>query len=89
MENVNDIKIIGMLGEVNNKINDIGILLESMQERMNKNFRVLAETQVSVNDKLNEMSEDIKIIKFRTEVLESGVGLNASKIGELSNKGTI
>ena len=89
MESGNDIKIIGMLGEVNNKINDIGILLENMQERMNKNFRALAEAQISVNDKMSEISDDIKTIKFRTEVLESGVGLNASRIGELTNKGTI
>lgn len=89
MDNTNDVKIISMLGEVNNKINDIGVILENIQERMNKNFRVLAESQVSVNDKLNDISNDIKTIKFRTEVLESGVGLNASKIGELSKKGTI
>lgn len=87
MEDTNDIKIISMLGEVNNKINDIGVLLENMQERMNKNFRILAEAQFSTTNKLNEISEDVKTIKFKTEVLESGVGLNASKIGELSKNG--
>lgn len=87
MESTNDIKIIAMLGEVNNKINDIGIILENIQNRMDKNFRMLAEVQVSTNDKLNDISEDIKNIRFRTEVLEAGVGLNASKIVELSEKG--
>lgn len=87
MESTNDIKIISMLGEVNNKINDIVVLLENMQERMNKNFCILAEAQGTTNDKLNEIGEDIKNIRFRTEVLEAGVGLNASKILELSEKG--
>lgn len=88
MEDTNDIKIISMLGDVNNKINDIAVILENIQDRMNKNFRVLAENQISVSEKLNEMGEDIKEIKFKVGVLESGVGLNASKIGELSKRGT-
>lgn len=89
MEGTSDVKIISMLGEVNGKINDIAIMLENIQERMNKNFRVLAENQVSTVDKLNELGDDIKEIKFKVGVLESGVGLNASKIGELSKRGTI
>lgn len=89
MEGTSDVKIISMLGEVNSKINDIAIMLENIQERMNKNFRVLAENQVSTVDKLNELGDDIKEIKFKVGVLESGVGLNASKIGELSKRGTI
>lgn len=89
MQDMSDVKIISMLGEVNNKINDIAIILENIQDRMNKNFKVLAENQVSTADKLNEMGDDIKEIKFKVEVLESGVGLNASKIGELSKRGTI
>lgn len=89
MENTSDVKIISMLGEVNGKINDIAILLENIQDKMNKNFRVLAENQISTVDKLNELGDDIKEIKFKVEVLESGVGLNASKIGELSKRGTI
>ena len=89
MQDMSDVKIISMLGEVNNKINDIAIILENIQDRMNKNFKVLAENQVSTADKLNEMWDDIKEIKFKVEVLESGVGLNASKIGELSKRGTI
>ena len=89
MQDMSDVKIISMLGEVNNKINDIAIILENIQDRMNKNFKVLAENQVSTADKLNEMGDDIKEIKFKVGVLESGVGLNASKIGELSKRGTI
>lgn len=89
MENTSDVKIISMLGEVNGKINDIAILLENIQDKMNKNFRVLAENQISTVDKLNELGDDIKEIKFKVGVLESGVGLNASKIGELSKRGTI
>ena len=46
MENTSDVKIISMLGEVNGKINDIAILLENIQDKMNKNFRVLAENQI-------------------------------------------
>lgn len=89
MEETSDIKIISMLGDVNNKINDIAVILENIQDRMNKNFRILAENQMSTADKLNELGDDIKEIKFKVEVLESGVGLNASKIGELSKRGTI
>ena len=89
MQETSDIKIISMLGEVNGKINDIAIMLENIQDRMNKNFRVLAENQISTTDKLNELGDDIREIKFKVGVLESGVGLNASKIGELSKRGTI
>ena len=89
MQETSDIKIISMLGEVNGKINDIAIMLENIQDRMNKNFRVLAENQISTTDKLNELGDDIKEIKFKVGVLESGVGLNASKRGELSKRGTI
>lgn len=89
MKETSDIKIISMLGDVNNKINDIAVILENIQDRMNKNFRILAENQISTADKLNELGGDIKEIKFKVEVLESGVGLNASKIGELSKRGTI
>lgn len=89
MEETSDIKIISMLGDVNNKINDIAVILENIQDRMNKNFRILAENQISTVDKLSELGDDIKEIKFKVEVLESGVGLNASKIGELSKRGTI
>lgn len=86
MDNVTDIKIVGMLGEVNNKINELGVILENMNERMSKNFSVLADAQITVNDKLDQINEDIKLIKFRTEVLESGVGLNSERIGELKTK---
>ncbi len=86
MEDTNDIKIISMLGEVNSKINDIAVILENIQDRMNKNFRILAENQISVSEKLNGIGEDIKEIKFKVDVLESGVGLNATKIGELSKR---
>ena len=89
MQETSDIKIISMLGEVNGKINDIAIMLENIQDRMNKNFRVLAENQISTTDKLNELGDDVKEIKFKVGVLESGVGLNASKRGELSKRGTI
>lgn len=86
MENTSDIKIIGMLGEFNNKINEIGMLLENMNERINKNFSILADAQITTNDKLEEINNDIKLIKFRTEVLESGVGLNAERIGDIKTK---
>ena len=66
MENTSDVKIISMLGEVNGKINDIAILLENIQDKMNKNFRVLAENQISTVDKLNELGDDIKEIKFNS-----------------------
>ena len=86
MENTSDIKIVGMLGEFNNKINELGVILENINERMNKNFGILADAQITVNDKLDEINNDIKLIKFRTEVLESGVGLNAERIGDLKTK---
>lgn len=86
MDNISDIKIVGMLGEVNNKINELGMILENMSERMSKNFSILADAQVTVNNKLDEINDDIKLIKFRTEVLESGVGLNAERIGDLKTK---
>ena len=53
---------------------------------MNKNFSILADAQITVNNKLDEIDNDIKLIKFRTEVLESGVYLNAERIGELKTK---
>ncbi len=89
MQETSDVKIISMLGEVNGKINDIGIMLEKIQDKMGKNFRALAENQISTTDKLNELGDDIKEIKFKVGVLESGVGLNAFKIGELSKRGSI
>lgn len=84
METIDSVRIISMLGEVNNKVGDMGLVLKDIQERMNKNFNILAESQVNANEKLEEISDNISDIKFKISVLESGVGLNASKIEELS-----
>lgn len=85
MEISNEVKIISMLGDMNNKISDINMNIKDIKERMNKNFALLAEAQVSTNNKLDKIYENIEEIKFRIEVAEAGVGLNSIRIEEFNN----
>jgi len=87
MEMSNEVKIIGMLGDINNKITDMNMNIKDIKETMNRNFTALADNQVNVFDKLNKISEDIRTINFRLDVAEAGVGLNANKIREINNIG--
>lgn len=85
MEMTNEIKIISMLGEMNNKITDISVNIKDIRESMNRNFSLLVDAQISANDKLNKISDSIEDIDFRLKVAEAGVGLNANKIKEINN----
>lgn len=85
MEIANEIKIISMLGEMNNKITDISMNIKDIRESMNRNFGLLVDAQMSTNDKLDKISTSIEDINFRLRVAEAGVGLNANKIKELNS----
>lgn len=85
MEASNEVKIISMLGEMNNKITDISMNIKDIRERMNKNFGLLADAQLTTNDKLGKISDNLDEIKFRISVTEAGVGMNANKIKEINN----
>ena len=85
MEAANEIKIISMLGEMNNKITTISMNIKDIKESMNRNFGLLVDAQISANDKLNKISDSIEDINFRLQVAEAGVGFNANKIKELNN----
>ena len=77
MEMSNEIKIISMLGDMNNKITDISMNIKDIKEKMNKNFGLLVDSQLTANNKLDKISESVEEINFRLGVVESGVGLNA------------
>lgn len=85
MEASNEVKIISMLGEMNNKITDISMNIKDIRERMSKNFGLLVDAQLTTNDKLNTISDTLEEIKFRVSVTEAGVGVNANKIKEINN----
>jgi len=85
MEATNEIRIISMLGEMNNKITDISMNIKDIRESMNRNFGLLVDAQMSANDKLNKISDSIEDINFRLRVTEAGVGLNANRIKEINN----
>ena len=85
MEATNEIRIISMLGEMNNKITDISMNIKDIRESMNRNFGLLVDAQMSTNDKLNKIADSIEDINFRLQVAEAGVGLNANKIKEINN----
>ena len=82
-EMAEDTKVLSMLGQMNQKLNHISETLEGMDKRMNTNFRVLAEAQLTTNDKLEEINENIENLSFKTGVLEAGVGMNAKRIENL------
>ena len=83
MEMAEDTKVLSMLGQMNQKLNHITETLESMDKRMNTNFRALAEAQLTTNDKLEQMNENMENLAFKTGVLEAGVGMNAKRIENL------
>jgi len=85
MEASNEVKIISMLGEMNNKITDISLNIKDIKERMNKNFGLLVDAQMTTNDKLDSISKTVEEISFRLAVTEAGVGLNSTKIKEINN----
>jgi len=85
MEMSNEVKIISMLGDMNNKITDISMNIKDIKERMSKNFGMLVDAQMSTNDKLDKISTNIEDINFRLRVAEAGVGLNANKIKDFNN----
>ena len=84
METTNEVKIISMLGDMNNKISDISMNIKDIKERMSKNFGLLVDSQITANNKLDKISENIEDIKFRLSVAEAGVGLNANRIKEMN-----
>ena len=84
MEMTNEIKIISMLGDMNNKITDISMNIKDIKEKMNKNFGLLVDSQLTANNKLDKISESVEEINFRLGVVESGVGLNAENIKEIN-----
>jgi len=84
MEMSNEVKIISMLGDMNNKISDISLNIKDIKERMSRNFSILVDAQVSTNEKLDKISENIEEINFRLSVTEAGVGLNSEKIKEIN-----
>ena len=84
METANEVKIISMLGDMNNKITDISMNIKDIKERMSKNFGMLVDAQMTTNDKLDKISENIEEINFRLGVAEAGVGLNASRLKEIN-----
>lgn len=81
----NEVKIISMLGEMNNKISEIGLNIKDIRERMNKNFNLVVDVQSSANEKIDKIVESIDEIRFRLSVTEAGVGLNSSKIKEIAH----
>lgn len=83
MELAEDTKVLSMLGQMNQKLNNISETLEGIDKRMNTNFRVLAEAQLTANDKLEQIAENIEELSFKTGVLEAGVGMNAKRIENL------
>ena len=85
METSNEVKILGMLGEMNNKLSSMDNELKEMKEIMFKNFTALADTEVTTYNKLNEMSESLKNIEFRVGVTEAGVSLNSKEIQGITN----
>ena len=84
MEMANEVKIISMLGDMNSKINDISMNIKDIKERMNRNFELLVDAQMTTNSKLDKISENVEDISFRLRVAEAGVGLNANNIKELN-----
>ena len=85
MEASNEVKIISMLGEMNNKITEIGLNIKDIRERMSKNFNLVVDAQNSTNEKIDKIVESIDEIKFRLSVTEAGVGLNSSRIKEIAH----
>lgn len=85
MEASNEVKIISMLGDMNNKITDISMNIKDIKERMNKNFSLIVDSQMVTNEKIDKISENIEDIKFRLSVAEAGVGFNSLKIKEINN----
>lgn len=85
MEMSNEVKIISILGDMNNKITDISMNIKDMREKMNKNFGLLVDEQIASNNKLDKLCESVEAIGFRLSVAEAGVGLNANKIKEINN----
>lgn len=83
MELAEDTKVLSMLGQMNQKLNNITETLEGMDKRMSTNFRVLAEAQLAANDKLEQIAENVEELAFKTGVLEAGVGMNAKRIENL------
>lgn len=85
MELANEVKIISMLGELNNKITDISVDIKDIRERMNKNFSLLVDANIMANNKLDTIYKNVEDINFRLSVAEAGVGLNSIKIKEINN----
>lgn len=85
MEATNEIRIISMLGEMNNKITDMSMNIKDIRESMNRKFSLLVDMQMATNEKLTKVSQTIEDIDFRLKVAEAGVGLNANKIKEFNN----
>ena len=85
MEASNEVKIISMLGEMNNKITEIGLNIKDIRERMNKNFNLIVDSQITTNQKIDKIIESVDEIKFRLSVTEAGVGLNSSRIKEIAH----
>jgi len=83
MELAEDTKVLSMLGQMNQKLNNITETLEGMDKRMSTNFRVLAEAQLTTNEKLTQIAENVEELAFKTGVLEAGVGMNAKRIENL------
>ena len=83
MEMAEDTKVLSMLGQMNQKLNHITETLEGMDKRMNTNFRILAEAQLTTNDKLEQINENVESLAFKAGVLEAGVGMNAKRIENL------
>jgi len=53
VEASNEVKIISMLGEMNNKITEIGLNIKDIRERMSKNFNLVVDAQNSTNEKID------------------------------------
>ena len=64
MEASNEVKIISMLGEMNNKITEIGLNIKDIRERMNKNFSLIVDSQITTNEKLDKINDSIEEIKL-------------------------
>lgn len=89
MDTASDVKIISMLGEVNQKVSDIGDILKKMQEKMNQNFMLLAEAHETTSNKLDKMNENMEETIFKVDVLTAGVSRNSEKIEILKNEAEI
>lgn len=85
MESSNEVKIISMLGELNNKITEIGLNIKDIRERMSKNFNLIVDSQIITNEKIDKLAESVDEIKFRLSVTEAGVGLNSNRIKEMAH----